>query len=161
MMRAASADRLGSEFDNFLFAPIAEESNGMLLRVVSVLARLDVDPWEEASKLARLPGEAATRKLAALIAALPDGPSARQDPGTIAARLITLLPRPARAAMPAQQTWPQMPSANKSRAVTSVILYAIFMLFLLCAQWLMANRDPPPAPAQKASAPVTMPSIPR
>lgn len=65
----------------------------MLLSVLSALARLNVDPWQEAAKLALLPGETATQKLAAIIAALPDGPSARRDPRTIAARLIALLPR--------------------------------------------------------------------
>jgi hypothetical protein len=155
MIRAALADRLGSEFDAFLFAPIHEESNGMLLRVVSALARMNVDPWQEASELARLPGEAATRKLTALIAALPAGPSARADPGLIAARLITLLPNQARVTIIAHPLISRMPSANRSRAVTSVIIYAIFMLFLLCAQWLMVSRDAPPvhgtAPLESAT----------
>ena len=122
MMRTTAVDRLGSEFNDFLFAPIAEESNGMLLTVVSVLARLGVDPWEEASALARLPGEVATRKLAAFIAALPEGPSARQDSGVLAARLITLLPRQARSAMPPSETMAQVAVANRSRTVTSVIV---------------------------------------
>ena len=93
MTRSASVSLLGSEFDDFLFAPIGEDRNGMLLSVLSALARLDVDPWQEAAKLARLPWETATQSLASLIAALPDGPSAHLDPGTIAARLIALLPR--------------------------------------------------------------------
>ena len=78
------ATSLGSEFDDFLFAPIAEESNGMLLSVISALARLDLDPWQEAIKLAGLPGETATKRLASLlIAALPGGPSAHLDPGRL------------------------------------------------------------------------------
>ena len=88
------ATSLGSEFDDFLFAPIVEESNGMMLSVISALARLDLDPWQEANNLAGLSGETATKRLASLlIAALPDGPSARRDPETIAARLTALLPR--------------------------------------------------------------------
>jgi hypothetical protein len=83
---------LGSEFDDFLFASIGEDRNGMLLSVVSALARLDIDPWREAAQLARLPGEIAANRLAALIASLPDGALMRSDPGTIAARLIALLP---------------------------------------------------------------------
>jgi hypothetical protein len=155
MIPGAPVARPGSEFDNFLFAPIAEESNGMLLRVVSVLARLDVDPWEEASRLARLPGETATHRLAALIAALPEGPSARQDPGTIAARLVSLLPRQARSAT-ALHILHHVPPVTRARAISSVILYALFMLFLLSAQWLMANRETThqvPAPTASAAAP--------
>jgi hypothetical protein len=74
MKRSNSLFFAGSEFDDFLLAPIGEDNGGMLLSVLSALARLDVDPWEEAARLAELPGDKATRKLAALIAALPDPP---------------------------------------------------------------------------------------
>ena len=76
MTRPVWVTALGCEFDDFLFAPIAEESNGMMLSVISALARLDLDPWQEANNLAGLSGETATKRLASLlIAALPDGPS--------------------------------------------------------------------------------------
>src|SRR5579871_6864247 len=105
MMRSASSTPLGSEFNDFLFAPIGEERNGMPLSVLSALARMDVDPWQEAAELARLSKENATQRLASLIAAaLPGKPSVRQDPGTIAARLIALLPRGARSNIPLRQT---------------------------------------------------------
>jgi hypothetical protein len=76
MTRSTSISPLGHEFNEFLFAPIGEEKNGMLLSVLSALARLDVDPWREAAELAQLPRQTATQRLASLIAALPDGPSA-------------------------------------------------------------------------------------
>jgi hypothetical protein len=38
-----------AEFDNFLYASIGADRNGMPLSVLSALARLDLDPWEEAS----------------------------------------------------------------------------------------------------------------
>lgn len=97
MTNSASISRLGSEFDDFLFAPIGEDRNGMLLSVLSALARLDIDPWQEAAKLAGLPEESATQRLASLIAELPDEPAAHPGPATIAARLIALLPHPASA----------------------------------------------------------------
>lgn len=40
-----------SEFNAFVFAPIGEERNGMLLSVMSALARRDIDPWQEAARL--------------------------------------------------------------------------------------------------------------
>ena len=49
MTSAVSAFGRKSEFDSFLCAPIGEERNGMLLSVLSALARLDVDPWQEAT----------------------------------------------------------------------------------------------------------------
>jgi hypothetical protein len=93
MTHAAAVGALAPEFDDFLFALIGEERNGMLLSVVSALARLNVDPWQEAASLAQLPGKTATRRLASLIAALPDKPTTQLDPGANAARLIAYLPR--------------------------------------------------------------------
>jgi len=46
---------LGAEFDDFLFAIIGDDRNGMQLSVVSVLARMDLDPWHEAATLAASP----------------------------------------------------------------------------------------------------------
>ncbi|MEO5626072.1 MAG: hypothetical protein ABIQ70_08715 [Dokdonella sp.] len=87
-----SAPLLDPQFDDFLFAPIGEEKDGMLLRVVSALARLDLDPWEETANLARLPRQAATERLTEFIVSLPNSPSADLDPGAIAAGLIARLP---------------------------------------------------------------------
>jgi len=57
------------------------------------LARLNIDPWQEAANLAQLPRTTAARRLTSLIATLPDGPSTPLDPGANAARLIARLPR--------------------------------------------------------------------
>ena len=82
MTRSIMASQLGSEFDDFLFASIGDDGNGMLLSVLSALARLDVDPRQEAADLAQLPVATALERLTSLIAALPDAPSVRRDPGT-------------------------------------------------------------------------------
>ena len=95
MTRPALVSVLGSEFDDFLFAPIGEDRNDSPVSVLSALAQLDIDPWQEAAELAQLPGETATQRLASLMAALPDGPLADRDLETIAGRLIALLPRQA------------------------------------------------------------------
>ena len=92
-IRSFGTSVLASEFNDFLFAPIGEERNGMLLSVVSALARLSVDPWQEAANLAQLPRATATRRLASLIATLPERPSTQLDPEANAARLIACLPR--------------------------------------------------------------------
>lgn len=144
---------LGSEFDDFLFAPIGENRNGMRLSVLSALARLDVDPWQEAANLALLPGETATERLASLIASLPDGPSAHPDPGTIAARLIALLPSRARN-IPSRATFLGVGAVINSRAAIQVIFYAILMAFVLGAQSIVASRQPP-AQVENAHAPTS------
>ena len=86
-----------SEFNTFLFAPIGEEGNGMMLSVASALARLEIDPWEEAARLADLPKEVATTALDHLIERLPRGLWRPSDIPAIAASLIELLPRHTRA----------------------------------------------------------------
>src|SRR5271165_2687878 len=70
MTHAALSPLIGPEFDEFLCAPIGEDRNGTMLSVLSALARLDVDPWQEATSLARMPREAAAVRLSALIEAL-------------------------------------------------------------------------------------------
>ena len=95
MTHAALAPLIGAEFDKFLGAPIGEGRNGTPLSVLSALARLNVDPWQEAASLARMTTEAAAARLTALIAALPDAPTKDVPAKTIAATLVTLLPKPA------------------------------------------------------------------
>ena len=60
-----------SGLNEFLFAPVGTEANGMTLSLVSVFARLGNDPWLEAGKLARLPKSEAIESLARLIAGMP------------------------------------------------------------------------------------------
>jgi hypothetical protein len=152
MKRTGSVFTLGSEFDDFLLAPIGDDNNGMLLSVLSALARLDIDPWEEAATLARLPGDAATRKLASLIAALPAGPSARPDSATIAARLIPLLPRRVDCEAAPHPALPGVGTVTRSPILTYLILYALSMLFVLICRSLVAS-PPPPAQLDSVTAP--------
>jgi len=148
----------GHEFDDFLFAPIREDANGMLLSVLSALTRLDMDPWQEAARLTRLSGEIATQRLASLIAALPDESSTHPDAGTIAARLIALLPHPPG---PDVASGPTLPGIGSTTAHRAVVMYVIFVAVALGFQ-SMASRQPPAAPAESApaaSSPV-IPSVP-
>lgn len=84
---------INSEFNDFLFASIGEEGNGMLLTVISALTRLDIDPWREAARLSKLSREMAAQALAPMIALLPVGHWALADAPEIAARLVAFLPR--------------------------------------------------------------------
>jgi hypothetical protein len=140
MTSAALGALLGPEFDDFLFAPVGDDGNGMLLSVISALVRLDIDPWLEAAKLAQMPGEVATKRLASLIAALPDRASVHLDSGTIATRLIALLPR---------RAGPNLTSSRQAMlrigALTSsktFLYYIAFVAFVLGSQWFIATRHP-------------------
>ena len=92
MTHPALAVLIEPEFDEFLCAPIGDDRNGTGLSVLSALARLNVNPWEEATSLALMPREAAVVRLTALIDALPNEGTIG-IPTTIAADLVALLPR--------------------------------------------------------------------
>ena len=89
---------LHSDLNDFLFASIGEEQNGVTLSVVSALTRLGVDPWEEAARLTPLPKARAAETLAKLIARLPIRRAESLDDLVICQRLVELLPadKPAR-----------------------------------------------------------------
>ena len=111
MTHAALSPLIGREFDEFLGAPIREDVNGTTLSVLSALARLDVDPWREATSLARMPREAAAERLTALIDALPREPASAIPSQTSAADLVALLPK---------SKTPNVQSSDKAFAATGL-----------------------------------------
>lgn len=82
-----------SDLGDFLSAPVWEEKNGSPLSVLSALARLDVDPWAEAARLAALPRGAAASALTVLLHRLPREQPETPDAASIADRLVRLLPK--------------------------------------------------------------------
>ena len=117
-----------SEFDAFLFAHIGEEKNGMLLSVLSALARLDLDPWREAAELARMPRQTAKQRLTSLIESLPNQPPMRPEPETVSTRLIALLPPPANPSVASSNKLPGGVSPLNSRAVIYIILVNLIIM---------------------------------
>jgi hypothetical protein len=160
MTRTVSVLAAGSEFDDFLYASIGVENNGMLLSVLSALARLNVDPWEEAARLARLPREAASRFLANLIAAQPAGSSQRADPETEALRLIALLPQ--RVAAPSNPEAPSTgPISTRPRLIRHLIYYILLTLIFFGSQWILERSREGTRSSTKlapASAPTVAPA---
>lgn len=92
MTPATSVSFFRSEFDDFLYAAIDADRNESPLSVLSALARLNLDPWQEAAELSELPKGIAVARLERLIARLPEGQEDEADLGAIADRLIALLP---------------------------------------------------------------------
>ena len=92
MTAAASVAFFKPEFDDFLYASVAEGDHGMHLTVLSALSRLDLDPWTEAAELSMLPKEAAVGRLARLLTQVPGGTWTSADAKDIALRLVGLLP---------------------------------------------------------------------
>jgi hypothetical protein len=83
---------LPAELEAFLFARVWDDGSGSQLSVLSAIARLDIDPWAEAARLAALPREKAAAGLAAILGRLPGRSPGAPDIATTADRLVMLLP---------------------------------------------------------------------
>jgi hypothetical protein len=140
MMCAVPGSALKPEFDTFLFASIGEDSNGMTVSVLSGLAQSDLDPWQEAAKLAQMPGKTAVERLASLIKALPGRAWAYSEARAIATRLIALLPHADDAV--SSQTPQGLGAMMNSRPWW---IYVLLMSFVLGSQFIVASRQLPPA----------------
>ena len=153
---AASASRLGSTFDTFLFAPIGEDRNGLRLSVVSALARLGLDPWREAATLAGLPADTAAQKLAVLFRALPDDSLIDRDRDSMATRLIALLPHAAGSKTKSRVASVDARSVFQSRFGATILFFAFYMIVLLAIQFTTPRRDSPsPGDAARATPSLT------
>jgi hypothetical protein len=122
-----------SDLNAFLFADVGVEANGTMLTVLSTLARLGVDPWQEAARLAKLPRMAAIDGLARIIAAMPASLWPLQDATAIAARLVALLPAGG-GASPAQLA-PVPARTSKRWTVVLLVLAAVLAGMSLDAFW--------------------------
>ena len=83
--------QLTSQYDRFLFAPILEQK-GVPLSLLSVLARLDIDPRQEAARLATLSKDEATNSLSSTIWKANSERLSASEASVLAARLIEFLP---------------------------------------------------------------------
>lgn len=81
-----------SELDGFLLSDIGIQPNGMPLTVLSLLARMGVDPWSEAERLSALPNESAVSWMATAISRSPPYAWKQSDVATLASRLVERLP---------------------------------------------------------------------
>jgi hypothetical protein len=135
MTNSASVSNLTLEFDNFLFARIDKDSEETPLSVLSVLARLGVDPWEEAASLAQLPRLAAATRLASMIATMPGAPSAYLDARTVSDRLISLLP-----SRPAVTALARLETSARPLSTSWLAVLVLLAALLLVIKLIVANQ---------------------
>ena len=118
-----------SDLNQFLFADVGTEASGMTLSVVSVLARMGIDPWREAGRLADLPKAEATDSLARAIAGMPRSLWNLPDAVVIAGRLIGLLPaRPGGVTQSIARRWPIARIAIVAAGGALAVAYAASVL---------------------------------
>jgi len=98
MDHRARFSTLSASYDDFLFAPVWEDANGMRVSVLSALARLNVDPREEAGRLAAMPKAIAEKTLLLAFDRVSGQSWKSPEAAAIAARLVRLLPQPGQAA---------------------------------------------------------------
>ena len=147
-----------SSLNGFLFADVGVEANGMMLTVLSTLARRGMDPWQEAERLAKLPRTAAVDGLAQIIVATPPSRWSLPDAKAIAARLVALLPAPD--AGPSDASLAQPTTTSPTIRQWILVLASMAILAGLTLN-LFAPRGAPSDSAAAAPWSVTQPNNPK
>ncbi len=137
-IRTVPGSVLRPEFDSFLFASLGEDGNGMQVSVLSGLARSDLDPWQEAAKLAELPGKTAVERLSALIETLPGKAWVQADARAVATRLIALLPRTLAGSPGSGRTPDSVGAIMQSQ---SWWVYVLLLVLVFGSQILIASQQ--------------------
>jgi hypothetical protein len=154
MKSVVPRSRLGSEFDDFLFTRLGEDPNGLPLSVLSLLARMNLDPWQEAGNLAGLPVDAAAERLTLAFDGLTDPALRAANTQETVLRLLALLPPPRHAgaiAAPVPGT-----RVRTILFITSAILLVGSQLFgahRYAPAATVAGPAAPPVPSQLLTAP--------
>ena len=123
-----------SQYDTFLFASVCE-TDEMTLSVLSVLARQDVDPWQEAARLAQLPKDQAISSLASTIWKAISERGSPSDASGLAARLIELCSR----SRPPSQ--PRRADDGNSSLNYWVVAWMLFMSFAISGNGMQQAKD--------------------
>jgi len=128
---------LRPDLDNFLFATIGAEQDGIPLSMVSALTRLGLDPWDEAGRLSSLGKREAIEQLARLIGELPGTRRSSAEAREIAGKLVEQLPRydntrPSRVSQVRRRyRWPTMPKQSQFLIFCLVLATAALVSILL------------------------------
>ncbi|KAA1053744.1 hypothetical protein [Azospirillum argentinense] len=122
-----------SDLNEFLSAPLWDEENGSRLSVLSALARLGIDPWAEAARLAALPKDAAASALAVILRRLPAQQPEAPDAVATADRLVKLLPEGGSATAPNGEV------VDRSRRTGIVNPWFFLLLMAALVAWGMMS----------------------
>jgi len=148
MVPSASLLELPSAYNDFLYAPIGDDTNGAYLTVLSILARRNLDPWDEAADLSRLPPDAAAQRLISMITT--SGQSSSAGRTVDVDRLIALLPR-RNASVDRTANVSQSAPVDRPRPTVNLTVIAIYIGVMVISQWIAASVfekvHPPVAPS--------------
>jgi hypothetical protein len=145
MANQGSALNVTSRYENFLFAPICDEPGGMRLSVLSALARMNVDPWEEAARLAKLSTPDAERTLISTLNLFPGKRQRSAETEFLAARLIALLPKAG------QATTAKVATIAGARAQRN-INWLVWLCFAIALSFLLPHQHATTTSAEDAGS---------
>lgn len=123
----------GTPFDSFLYTTLGQDQAGNTVSVLSALARLGRDPWDEAAELSGLSSAAAQARLEGLLARCHEISAERRDPRATIPRLIALLPQGTAAKRSGGNMLPAsvFPASVKLPGIGALIAFAVLVLFLV------------------------------
>ncbi len=132
----------------------------MSITVLSALARLDLDPWEEAARLTALPAAQAETSLASTLHRL-DGAAENLGLQATANRLVSLLPA---IRVPTKQTTPvaEPPRVQSLRGSNFWLLWLciqLFLFFLVSVQGKATKGSSSDASSSSAAVSTQGPSL--
>jgi hypothetical protein len=137
---AGSAFLSRSELDEFLFAPVIDDANGMTVSVLSMLARAGTDPRTKAAELARMTVGKATDTLRLFIGDSLQGLVSRDETETIA-RLAALLPRRSNLVGTPSET--KIGNTELTQAHSLGIAAILICFLIMGAIWATASQHSP------------------
>ena len=116
-------------YDAFLFAQIGDDASGIHLSVLSALARMNVDPWEEAKRLAAMPKAVAEKTLISILDVVAGKIWNTSEATAIAGRLVRLLQQSDKA-LPLARANATKATAHAANYWWVWVLFALSMSFL-------------------------------
>jgi len=128
-----------SDLQDFLFAPVWNEKSGIPLSILSALARLGMDPWKEAARLADMPRVGAASALAAILARLPSSDEELPDYDKLSQDLVQFLPEGGSKPSTDGQGKGRIGSGMMSARVQNLLLAVALVVALILVQmngWL-------------------------
>ena len=131
---------LRPDLDNFLFAAVGQERNGIPLSMISALTQLDLDPWDEAGRLSSMAKQEAVDRLTGLILRLPEMDRPSSEVEQVAAGLIDTLPGHVIVPRPTEETR----RGPKKIAPGNTFWMMIFLAFGAAAFLLMVTQGDSP-----------------
>lgn len=126
----------GSNYDPFLQAEVGEDRTGATVTVLSALARLGLEPWTEARELALLGRDAAQKRLKAHLSAISDIPALGLASGSVATKLVSLLPD--RASVRVSKS-PDTPTDKRPQIRIAWVIMALIGLLILVRFYFLAQ----------------------